>query len=198
MLPEGRDTEAIHAMAIAVILEPPLMKEFRHPDPKVLATGQEVFDEVQRIVDDVAPRAGRSPDAVRWDLDLLAGGFNPTMGPAWQAVSEAAEGDVADAHATIQEALHESPYDPTVLRAAQAVARMACDRDRYEALTSILGPFGPADPNALTIVREHIYREDALSSYNPPQAEFLPGDPGPWPWSLIGNPLPCADWPDAP
>ncbi len=192
----GRHAEAIQAYAIAVILDRQLMHQFG-PDGAI-AAGGEVLDEIGRIVDTLAPQAGLSSDGVRWDLDLLGGGFDQSLGLPWQAVSLAAHGNAAEARAAAADALRSAPYDRSALRAAQAVARMTCDRDRYDALTSVLGPFRPELPSQLTIVREHVYREDALSSYDPPDSLVLPEPDRPWPWSLIGNPQGCPDWPDAP
>ena len=145
-----------------------------------------------------ASAAGLSPDGVRWDLDLLGGGFNPSMGLPWQAVSFAANDNPQAARSTAEEAVRQTPYDRFALRGAQAVARMTCDRQRYDALTSILGPFRPQFPPDLAIIREHVYREDALSSYLPPDRLALPEPDRPWPWSLVGDPPACRGWPDAP
>jgi O-antigen ligase/tetratricopeptide (TPR) repeat protein len=194
----AREDEAIHAYAIGVILDPQLMIEFRTTAPEVVAEGGKVFDEVERIVDDVAPRAGRSPDAVRWDLDVLGGGSDPNLGPAWQAVKLASTGDTAGAQAAAAEALRQSPYDRTTLLAVQAVARMSCDRDRYDAISSIIGPLDTSASDRLRIVRDNTYREDALSSYDPPQASSLTEPRQAWPWWLVGDRPECPDWADAP
>ena len=189
---------ALRAHAIAVILDPQLLREFAMTDPTLQAKGRAVRSEAVRIVDDVGPQAARSPDAVRWDIGLIRGGFDPAMAPPWRAVALAFNGDIRAAREAASEGLRETPYDRTALLAAQAVERMACDKDRYAAISSIIGPINLREDETLRIIRENTYREDALSSYDPPSATSLANPIRPWPWGLIGDPPACPDWPDAP
>jgi tetratricopeptide (TPR) repeat protein len=190
----GRHADAIAAWARAVIRDRQVLRQLAS-DPASAAAVHEVASEVAQIVDGFAPAAGISPDAVRSDLALLDGTLGGNVGAPWRAVYLANQHQPADARAAVNDALRAAPYDRLTLRSAQAVARMTCDENRYEQLTTLIGPFRPERPAKLSISREHIYREDALSSYDPPGAVEHDVTDKAWPWSLLGDPSSCPGWP---
>ena len=114
-------------------------------------------------------------------------------GAAWRAVDLARRGYLAAAHSALDVARQQDPYSQYTLGAILAVARLGCDRSTYERVAAYIGPFRPRRTDAIREIREHVYREDALSSYQPPGSDPLPPDVA-WPWSLIGSPPACPGW----
>ncbi|MDP9269418.1 MAG: tetratricopeptide repeat protein [Chloroflexota bacterium] len=194
----GRTDEATRAYAIAVAFGSDLIEQFpATPTPGGRPARQEVETAVRSFVDDVAARAAVSEQAVLWNLALSDDRLATDAGPAWRAVDLARNADAAGASAAAREAQAASPYDATTLAALMAVDRLTCDQAAFDRVAAWLGAYRPARPAALTIVREHVYREDALSSYLPPEAERLPADER-WPWPFIGAPPACPGWQSAP
>jgi hypothetical protein len=149
------------------------------------------------VLDRIATQAAISKDAVLWDLGLANDALPADAGPPWRAVDLARKGDESAANAAIREAQRESRYDATTLAAELAVDRFTCDQAGFDRVAAWVGAYRPTRPATLTTVREHVYREDALSSYLPPQAQEVPADVR-WPWGLIGEPPACPGWPGTP
>jgi len=193
----GRAREALAAYATAVAISPDLIKQF----PSAAAADAPASDDVERavggVLDSIATQTAISKDAATWDLDLAADSLPADAGAQWRAVDLARKGDANGAAAAIQQAERESPYDETTLAAALAVDRLTCDEAAFERVEAWVGPYRPARPTMLSVIREHVYREDALSSYLPPQAQQVPPDTR-WPWAFIGQPPACPGWPSAP
>lgn len=183
----GRPADAIHAYAVAVAIDRSLIRTFSGERRAAVEAG------VDTVLDEIAPGAALGPDDVRWDLALADDRLPPDMGPAWRAVYFAERGADDDARAAAAQAAAQDPYGQTTLRALQAVARLTCDKPRYDALTGWIGQVREPSTAALSVIREHTYREEALSSYQPPSAERLPPVRA-WPWSLIGDPPACPGW----
>jgi tetratricopeptide (TPR) repeat protein len=190
----GDPTNAIQAYARAVALGPDLYPLF----PERAVAGQRpqratVAAAVPAILDRIAHQATISPDAVLWDFALADDRLPADAGPAWRAVDLVRMGNRDGALAALAEANRVAPYDGLTLDAELAVARLTCDRPTYDRVVDWLGPYHVARPAKLTIIREHVYREDALSSYLPPSAEAISQDER-WPWAFIGDPPACPAW----
>jgi tetratricopeptide (TPR) repeat protein/O-antigen ligase len=194
----GRTDEATRAYAVAVAFGSDLISQF----PPTPTSGgrparQEVENAVRWFLDNLGAGAAVSEHAVLWNLALADDRLTADAGPAWRAVDLARKADPAGAAAAERGAQAASPYDATTLAALLAVDRLTCNRTAFDRVAAWVGAYRPARPAALTIVREHVYREDALSSYLPPEAERLPADER-WPWPFIGAPPACPGWPSAP
>ncbi len=196
LLQTGQSAEAIQAYATAVALDRGLITAF---SGSTTPTRAQVGAAVGGVAAQLGARAALAPDIVAWDL-ALADDRLPDGGAAWRAISFAAHGQAVEARAAANEASRDAPYDVTTLRGLQAAAWLTCDQQRYDAISGYLGPFRAPHPGPLGIIREHVYREDALSSYQPPVAGVAPpSEPvapvaQAWPWSLIGDPPTCAGW----
>jgi O-antigen ligase len=183
----GRPAAAIHAYAVAVAIDRSLITTFSGEQRAAVEAA------VDAVLDEIAPQAALGPDGVRWDLALADDRLPPDMGAAWRAVYLAMHGSADDARAAATQATAGDPYSRTTLLALQAVARLTCDKPRYDAITTWVGEPVATRSATLTIIREHTYRENALSSYQPPSAEPMPAAAA-WPWSLIGDPPACPGW----
>jgi tetratricopeptide (TPR) repeat protein len=187
----NRGDDAQRAYGIAVALDRSVIHQF-DGDPALRTS---VTDAAVAFAAHMGAQAALSPQAVRDDL-ALAMGASPE-GSAWKAIALAKGGDAASANQALAVAEDLDPYSQATVRAAEAVAQLSCDRERYDAISGLAGAFRPAVPAQLTIIRDHTYREDMLSSYLPPAAIPLQPEAA-WPWSLIGDPPPCPGWPAAP
>ena len=188
------DGDALTADATAVALEPDLYRAFpNRAPPSVQSPRDKVLAVVPEILDSIAEQAAISKEAVLWDIALANDRLPADAGFQWRAVDLARRGDRDGAIRALAEAEREAPYNGLTLEAKLAVARLTCDPSTYERVSDWLGPYHPARSAALTIIREHVYREDALSSYLPPSAGVIPQDQR-WPWAFIGDPPACPGW----
>ena len=193
----GRSTEAIDAYATAVAISSDLVTQFPATSVNARPARPLVEDAVRRVLDRIASNAAISRQAVLWNLALSDDQLPPDAGAAWRAIDLARKGNAAAADAAADEARQAAPYDAGTLAMLLALDRLTCQQAAYERVASWLGAFRPQRPAALAIIREHVYREDALSSYLPRGTANLPPDER-WPWPFIGEPPTCSGWASAP
>ena len=191
----GRTDEALEAYGLALAIDSQLAGSFPAAGPPASRPElQDVAGAAERIAGEVDGRdIYIHGDWVTWDIGLADGELPAGAGPAWRAVQAAHEGNLEAARAFAAQAQQEAPFDSHTTDALIWIARSACDRDRYEQLIRLLGPYRPHRVNGVQQIREHTYREDSLGTYQPLESAPLPEDQR-WPALLIGSSPACPGW----
>lgn len=184
LLELDRQHDAVHAMALAVAIEPRLFG--------VLPSGVDrsaVADALPALLAQFQPQADIIGPAAAQDVDLARSKLSTDAPPAWRAVAARRAGDTGVTEELAHRAIELGPYDP---RAYQAAAYSACDPESRERALMLAARLG-GDARPPSEVREawdDAYREQGLGDYQPPQALQLP-ELAAWPIPLVGPPPPC-------
>jgi thioredoxin-like negative regulator of GroEL len=184
LLQEGRQDAAARAFAIGTALLPDWFASI----PRELWPGvREALPDAIRAVGSVG---GHRPEEALWNSGLVGGELPPEADLPWQAVADAADGDVAAAWELFAEAKDREPQSARVDQAASAIALLGCDRDAYVAAEARLASRRPELQEGSHPVREGragVYREPELGDYQPLTGRSVP-EPPPWPLGLIEVP----------
>ncbi len=149
-----------------------------------------VSAQIEEAISTVGSIAERDPNEVAWNSALRAD-ISPTGAPRPWSVAHAVDaGDGAEAVTLLEAAIAEDPRGIRVWQAAEAVARLDCDRGLHEMAEGKLARL-EAEPvgfdHAVRQRRAGVYREPDLGDYQPLDEPTLAAM-APWPLPFIEAP----------
>ena len=195
LMAQGQRADAVNAYALAITIDSELAGAFTGAGD---SSARPPLAEVAPVAESIAAAVGDRdiyvhPDWIRWDIGLAQGTLPFDAGAAWNAVELASSGNLDAAQAAADEAEQTIPFEAHTVNALLYIAERSCDRAAYERLIGYLGAYAPHRTSGVAEVREHVYREASLGSYQPLSPWPLPADKR-WPTLLIGAPPACSGW----
>ncbi len=195
LMAQGRRADAVNAYALAITIDSELAGAFTGAGD---ATSRPPLVEIAPVAESTAAAVGDRDiyihsEWVTWDIGLAEGTLPSGAGAAWNAVALASAGNLDAARAAADQAEQTDPFEVHTEDALLYVAVRACDRTTYDRLINAMGAYAPHRISGVAEVREHVYREASLGSYQPLSPWPLPPDQR-WPTLLIGAPPACPGW----
>ena len=195
LMAQGKRADGVKAYALAITVDSELAGTFVGGGD---ASARPPLADIAPVAESTATALGEQdinihPDKVTWDVGLAEGTLPADAGAAWHAVALASRGNVDAARAALGQAEQTNPFEVHTEDALLYVAERSCDRTTYDRLINAMGAYAPHRTSGVAEVREHVYREASLGSYQPLSPWPLPPDQR-WPTLLIGAPPACPGW----